>query len=536
MTHFDTKNFASDAQLKKAGLLSCKDGVYIGHTLESDKAIVFPHTGHLSFIGGAGSNKTLWTMLNALGGYSQAHQIYLDARGTITQVTTLAASMHGYHQYVIAPLGLENSPCHTTDPFYDLTPDSPNLIGDLEDMVGAVQPKPIGAQRSQWPKEDANRWCFPLMLFLIFRDGRVTFKSLYRLLMQIEGDLSGWAENLALMERSEIPEIKSFAGEIITKQQAGKDAFTAPLSELKTTFSFMREPRIANAFCGNDILPSDLVDSPHKIRVMLVFPPEALTKWATPLKAFLMAIILKKRRSPSSRPIEHHLDECGQVGANFDGIPQLYSYGRGEKSLARATFQNLAQMDRGWGAAGREEIMASSQIVIMKGIRDPQTAHFASELANKFETEMGIGRDRNLKHKAVQGIMAGDAPIEIAQEIKNFELERQFEALRAKPIITPGNAMHIPSDTMLVFARDKDIPLILARSKRYFEMQGMAGLYLDDPLYGENQVQIAKGHLWSRSKSRVVKIVEGDAPRRFAGLPQYQNAPFRYVEGYKPRG
>ena len=528
-SRFGSAGIANLHELKQAGLL-LGQGISFGRDMSNKHELRVPGDGSVALFGGAGSGKSSCAFANALiGGYVPGNFLYFLPREEEAWVHVLSLSLQGYALYFCNPMGKLGLPRHRLNPLDHLTLDSISLIADVQKTAMDICPTPSSI-KSAWPYEDAKRWLADLLLYDAERNRCASLTGVFELLQSIQGNLDVWCGHLDAMLRSRFPSVQSFAGEIMSLQKEGREGFTAPMGVLQNTFSFMRDPRLQWTFSGSDVSTQWLTDPGRKIGIIVIWPIEYIQTQAPAIRQVIGSAIQHKLRAPGGASVSMLIDEAGQL-KRFESVRELFTFGRGAGLVSNmVAWQEVSQIRAAFGAEANE-IIGSAQVRVFKGVRTMESAEMVSKMAGTmtlaYDAAMEQSNAKRLRRHAAQSLLNGGNFFDSIADLQHYKAAEQHQTKQPRKILEPDEVLNLPPSIMAAFMTDLPA-MMLGHWVPYFERSDFAGLYLNNPSFGEHVT------LQTRWGKKQLRTIEEPVPGTLAHLPQYQDGTWRYVQGYRP--
>ena len=368
-------------------------------------------------------------------------------------------------------------------------------------------------------------------LFLTERDRKVSLKTLYRALCDI-AETDTWASLAQAMQNSQHAEVRGMADTLIMAKLDGREAYTAPMNTIKSTFSFMQEKAIADAVSGNDFSLSVVTDTTIKARVKIVFPAQHLGLTKGLVRLLLGRPIQDKFKMGGAHRIGVIVDECGQLG-HFPSVMDLYTYGRGAGVFGLCSWQAIGQTIDAFGKEGADAIMSSAQIRVFAGVRDIDTARIVSAMGGTltrhyFDEKKQADAQRG-KEAAVIGMVQSGDILKGAQQARHFNRLKTIQDQQSRWLLTPDEVLNYSG--MVAFASGIVEGAILGEWVRFFERKQWAGRYLCNPYHDPEFVTLKTWY----GRTKKARMLTADCPPALAHMPQYQASNFQFIQGYRPR-
>ncbi len=531
---FGSACWAGEADLQRAGLFSQR-GPFLGYfgkwtlRIDGDAPIIT--------IGGAGSGKlrdvlayTVCGMAAAYGQWIAPPRLFVnDSRGELAAISIQNFTRLHRAAYCFNPFGLHGLPRHRTNPLDMLRRGSPTLHADVKLLIADLVPL-SGSANGEFFELRARQFCEAFLLMAVERGGGVTLPELYDLVNGVQ-DPRKWPLIGNAMLESAQPEVRRTAIEIDTKRDDAPKEFSAVMSEIVKSLSFLSDPAIRDALSASDFSLEVLCR--QDCAVFNIIPAEYAANLA-PLNRLVMgAAMLYKFRNPAAPRVLFLVDEAATLG-RFDSLLRGYTYGRGMGVRMWSIWQDTSQITRSFGPGALSSFLGSSQTRQFFGVRDLETAKLVSAMLGSqtlnFDPilDQGAAR-RNLLHSA-RALLDGEDPFVVGLNARHQALSAVTPMQQARALLTPDEILGLPEEKQILFISGLGLPPIYADKKPYYTRAEMAGGYMPNPYHpppGSVQVMTRFG----QSRRRVITEA---VPDRFANLPQYQSGQWSFIQGYRP--
>jgi type IV secretion system protein VirD4 len=416
---------------------------------------------------------------------------------------------------------------HRLNPLEILETNSPTLFADAKFIAEGLIAL-SGSGGGKYFELRSREWLESLLITIVLRDGKVTFASLMREINSIEGNPIQWAGTLEFMMACYYESIRRTASEMLTKQQDNEREFGAIMGEIYAYLNVFNDPLLEAALDGSDVSLKDFDN------LFLTIPAEYVGIWAPLLRTIFTVAMLFKGRNPDAPRLHLIVDEAGQLGkAEF--LMRAFTFGRGAGVRCWAVFQDTGQIKRNYGTESLQGFLGSAQTRIFFGIRDLETAEYASRMLGdetlEYDDNVRQSDAKYQKKQIVQNILEGANPSTTAHHYQHLKLSETSRTKQTRRLMTPSEILAMPEDRAIVFVSGKNLKPLYLEKRPYYEQRDMAGLYLPNPYHPPVDKVLLKtfwGNRWH-------KIITGPVPKRFAHLSQHSNGSWRFVKGYEPK-
>lgn len=385
-----------------------------------------------------------------------------------------------------------------------------------------------------WVGQGARRWLTRILILLVLIEGRVTPKSLWRLINAIDADdetLKMWAraaENLPY-------NVYSTLVEILRKKHGSEKEYGAVMGKIKDDLDWLSSPKVAATVSGDEDYLAYLGDPSKKVGIYYVLEGgsgkanESLTRMVVGI-AQLHCI----RADKGAKPL-FYLEEantCG--GAEF--IKQAASEYR-KFFTTVFIYQSHGQLTHLFGKSGAQEIMDSCgmQIYLGGGIRDPESARRLADAIGKATIYMDNPMqqaDRRFKAEAVlrKVLLEGEDPQQAAKTYHHEHNQSYQQRQSGRYAIDAAELMRLRNEVVVLTPSLGLNPTIAQKLPNYWQNPAMAGRYGPDPLFPPLDRVTIQCRFWGKSTRRFIRQ---DVPKHLAHLPNHITGEIAYVQGYK---
>lgn len=531
---FGSASWSGEDDFRRAGMIGDHGsgrGQLFGYM--EDHALRLDTDAPTLIVGGAGSGK----MRDILGGDIIANagerNMIVDPRGEIGAVTQTAFAFGRAYAWYWNRARIAGLPQHACNPLDILKLDDPRLPADARFIAEGLIPVEHQSNGRYFSLR-ANDWGTELIKSLVERFGYVTFPMLYRIVNTIESDYQGWADHAECMLGSRFDSVRRTAGEMLAKQQDAPREFGGIIGELYNALSPLADPMLQAALEKPDFSLSATCDRQQPATIFLNCPMEYMGIWAPILRVIFTVQLLYKMRAPDAPRLNMTVDEAGQLGS-FDALLKSFTFGRGAGVRARALFQDIGQIVRGFGQPGIQGFMGSAALRQFFGVRDFQTAQLVSSMLGtetlEYDDTLRQSEARRAKFNAAMGVLNGADPFTAFGDMRHSAFAQEHRTKQARALMTPDEVLAMPEDEQVVFISGKNLKPARVKKYPYYTRPEFAGRFLPNPYHPPyDSVPIPT---WRGVKR--ARVVRERVPSAFAYYPQYASGEWTYVEGFRPR-
>lgn len=478
-------------QIRRAGLYGKKGGkgIFLSLCPYTGKWLMFDKDGAITLIGGAASGKgtTILLYLN----YYTGSMLINDPKGEIgAMINHYQSKVLGKDFFCINPTGLHTQspwglPQHRVNPFDILKADSPHLVLDCLRIATMLIPDDGG---KGFFINRARQWMSNLLLAYALTSKDPNPSDFMEILNMIENNHADFkALALGLYATLGNDDITLTMNEIINKRcdTGTSGEYSGAMSTISTAMTFMADPNIKTLFSGADFSLDVLSQTNPAAVVDLAFPAENMGIQKSALRLIIGVAMLYQYRNISSRPL-FVLDESPTLG-KFEEMLTAYSYGRSFFQTFSA-WQSFGQLSGLYGEDGMQEILSSSQALVLMGIRDLKGAKYASEICGnqtlEIENEIYTARAKHAKRAAINNLMFnGGDPTQIGLELGHWAKEEKHIDRMQRPLMTPSEILTMPEDKSLVVTSGLNLNPLLASRQPYFKNRKIRKDFLPNPYH-----------------------------------------------------
>ena len=361
--------------------------------------------------------------------------------------------------------------------------DVQNVADVLVDPEGSLE------RRNHWEKT-SHALLVGAILHVLYAEPDKTLAGVAGFLSDpkrpIETTLRAMMATAHLGEAGPHPVIASAARELLNKSENERSGV------LSTAMSFLglyRDPVVAKVTRRCDWRIRDLVEGDRPVTLYLVVPPSDISRTKPLVRLILNQIGRRLTEDLHAKGRRHRLllmlDEFPALGRlDFFESALAFMAGYGLKSFLIA--QSLNQIEKAYGP--NNAILDNCHVRVSFATNDERTAKRVSDALGT-ATEM-----RAMKNYAGH---------RLSPWLGHLMVSRQETA---RPLLTPGEVMQLPSDDELVLV--SGVPPIRAKKARYFEDPRLTERVLAPPAVSE-QVDAPLPDDWSRLPSPAVGTGRG---------------------------
>jgi type IV secretion system protein VirD4 len=350
--------------------------------------------------------------------------------------------------------------------------DVQNVADVLVDPEGSLE------RRNHWEKT-SHALLVGAILHVLYAEPDKTLAAVAGFLSDpkrpIETTLRAMMATAHLGEAGPHPVIASAARELLNKSENERSGV------LSTAMSFLglyRDPVVAKVTRRCDWRIRDLVEGDRPVTLYLVVPPSDISRTKPLVRLILNQIGRRLTEDLHAKGRRHRLllmlDEFPALGRlDFFESALAFMAGYGLKSFLIA--QSLNQIEKAYGS--NNAILDNCHVRVSFATNDERTAKRVSDALGT-ATEM-----RAMKNYAGH---------RLSPWLGHLMVSRQETA---RPLLTPGEVMQLPSDDELVLV--SGVPPIRAKKARYFEDPRLTERVLPPPAVSEH-VDAPSPDDWSR--------------------------------------
>lgn len=385
-----------------------------------------------------------------------------------------------------------------------------------------------------WVGLSAKRWLCRLMMILVLIDGRVTPKSLWKLVNQIDSDdeaLKHWGRMAIDLPYDIYPTLI----EICRKKHGSEKEYGAIMGKIKDDLDWLSSHKVADSVSGDEDYFTYIADPDKKVGIYYILEGgsaksnESLTRQVVGILQ-LHCI----RANKGAKPL-FYLEEANTCGA-ADFIKQAASEFR-KFFTTIFVYQSHGQLTHLFGASGAQEIMDSCgmQIILGGGIRDITSAKRLADAIGKATIQIDNPMeqaDRWFKAESMMKkvLLEGEDPLEAAK-IYQHELSQSYQQRQmGRYAIDPAELMRLKNEVVILAPGLGLKPIVAQKLPPYWQNPAMAGRYAPDPLHPPlDRVTIQRKYLGSTSR----RFIRMPVPKHLADMPNHISGEIFYVQGFK---
>jgi len=368
--------------------------------------------------------------------------------------------------------------------------DVQNIADVLVDPEGALE------KRNHWEKT-SHALLVGTILHVLYAEPDKTLAGVSNFLSDpkrpIEATLRAMMTTAHHGESGVHPVVASAARELLNKSENERSGV------LSTAMSFLglyRDPVVAAVTRRCDWRIADLVEGQNPCTLYLVVPPSDISRTKPLVRLILNQIGRRLTEELESKDRRHRLllmlDEFPALGRlDFFESALAFMAGYGLKSFLIA--QSLNQIEKAYGI--NNSILDNCHVRVSFATNDERTAKRVSDALG---TATEIRDARNY------------AGHRLSPWLGHLMVSRQETA---RPLLTPGEVMQLPSDEQLVLVSGR--PPIRARKARYFEDRQLQTRILRPPALAGQEVTDAAGapgdkneNLWAEAIVPLPRLAE----------------------------
>jgi|GEM_PF-805385 len=541
-TRYGAARFASVDELKRAKLLG-NTGLHHGFTFDkTPRKIGFDADTAAIVLGAAGAGKLATHLAYQL--LARESTAVLDPKG---ELAAISAMMQPWAQcYCFNPYGLWRDapwclPMHNINVLDIIEADSPSFFEDALTLAQNLIAKPKssdGTAAHFHGKAVQIATC--IIVCLREHNPEASLVDVY----QVLGDLRGGAEGDAFaelhypaMKASSFLAVQQLADELYTKREQAPAEFESILSTVSNALQCLGSPALQAALSSPSALSmQDFCKHDGIKKLFIMFPAHLLESCAPVVRCMFAAITIQQQRKPQGR-IHLLLDEAGQLG-HFEAMTRMFSFGRGSQCKITAVFQNVGQPMAHYGQEGFDTLFGNAQAKLFLGVASEKSAKYVSDYLGKatalFNPKLkqftaATKRARLMK----QALSAGDIAHALPDIAREHRAMHTPDAV-ARPLMTPYELIHLPSDTGIVSFYGLGVRPALYQKIPYFLHRDFAHRFLPNPYHAPFDTMHLPRQWRIFGKFKTVPIITETVPEALAHLPQYQQGQWSYPKGYKP--
>ncbi len=387
---FGDARFAKAGDLRRMGLLA-RSGLLLGRTRGLPSRYL-RHDGplHLLLTAPTRSGKGVGIVTPNLLSWTGS-VVVLDIKDENFIATSGFREAHGQRVVRFAP-GDSDGRTARYNPLDAVRRDVRHRIADLQAIGHLLAPQTPGSDAAMWAQEARSLFVGLSLYILDTPDLPLTFGQVSRILQTNEpfGEAIGAMLDASAdrLDPACVNMLANFAGKAAKEQSGVKSSLTGALE-------LWNDPLIDAATSASDFEFADLRRTPTSIYVSV--PLDQLDRCAFLLNILFQQLVGVMTRSlPSSDepfPLLVLIDEfasLGRMNLVVDKMPFLAGF---NVRLALVV-QGLAQLDRLYGASGRELILQNAGLQLFFASNDDQTSNYISQRLGTY-TDAQVTRSRS---------------------------------------------------------------------------------------------------------------------------------------------
>lgn len=528
---------ADERMLAQAGLYSAQSGLYLGHSLTSNRELRSDQQAALLLVGGARSFKSNHIIRWLVDGHYNDHIMNMDWKaqnGPIAQLQVL----QGRRNIYINPRNRGGVPSHRLNPVSYMRGDSPTLIPDCKLFAQNMLPF-SGSTNGQIFEATGQRWIEAIAVVLARINGAATLPIMADLSGQV-GQLSDyWLGFEGHMASMADPFIQTVVEELKAARESNNPntgGASGAKVEIAKAFSSLSDPQLREAVSPPydfDFADMNKPDAPPHFVSVMEAQDYAQTSAPVIRSIYTCNVIYKRRAVGTSRRQLWVLDEIGSIGS-WPMAVDLATYGAGDGIRPVFITQSYAQLSR--LAPQAEKIIPNScGTQIYKGIRDSYEARRISAMLGTQTIEVEDfhtnERARLENEQAVLQVLSGQIdPVQAGFEMAQRDSMLNHQTKAPRPVMTPDEITNMKNGQALVFMPGVLERPALVHVPNYWQCRQLTGRFMRDPYISPR----GKVEVSTRLGQRFKPIITEPVPSALADWPQYRSGYWSYVKGYRP--
>lgn len=525
---FRSARWANIKDIHRAGLFSDR-GLFLGFA--NGRPLFADGDAPILTLGGSGSGK-LATILAYTACTSALKTAWLDPKGEIAAISYQNQARMGKAAWLFNPHRKHGLHTDTVNPTGHIRKGSISVTSEIKVLAEDLIPL-SGGGNAQFFEDAARDYLEVFCTYDVEKLGALSLKRVRGYLMIMISNDDQWRE-LAGDMAFHAPSVMGTLKELLGTQRDTPKTFSGISKQLTNALSWMSDPAVLECLSETPTLDlEEFVASQQAANLYFMVPADMLGVWSPLLRIIFAALVTIKDRNPHSPRLHIIVDEAGQLGhASF--LKRLFSYARGAGARGWAIFQDLGQISSAFGREGLQTFVGSAETRQIIGTRDIDTARMVSDMLGvqtvSYSDPHRLAAAEDAKRRALQDFMEGGDPMHSLMDAAHHRKMAHIPDAFDKPLLDPAEVLNMSGSDQVIFTSAKDCPPILAQRAPYWTQSAMAGQFMPNPYHPPlDQVQIA-----TRWGMRSHRVIEEQVPARLAHLPQYQDRPFRYVDGFRP--
>lgn len=515
---FGSARFAEPEEIKRAGYFTREPhsllvGFFRGYPLWYSGM-----GGGAAFCGARGGKGTCLIVMNCCAGIHSPSMIILDIKGELAAITRDQTPDRKFCLYW-NPHGLLGLPQHRINPLSHLRKDSKTLVSDLKVFIENSLLHSGGAN-SVFFEGRAKEIVEPVLKTLVDMVGVLTYPALFRAINLLVMGGDQWHDIAFEMSESDNEFIQRVEQEIAGSRSDSTGGIRGIFGEITRAFACLSDPDLmASVSPPFTATIEEIFASDQTYQLYLMPPSDMVESWAPITKSIFVSARTHKARAPAAPRVTFVLDEIGNLGS-FPMAMKLFTQDAGIGVRPWGFWQSEAQLKT--LAPNAESIIpASAALQNWFSVRDENTASKLSRMIGNetlyYEDKHRQEMTRQARLKAGHALMRGSDPMQAALEIAHQKRLAEIPAVKGRPLLTPDEALGLPSDKQIIFADGLRHP-ILADRIPYYQLPFMAGRYHPNPYFPTGDfVQV----MTPRGEEQWRPVITEPVPPQFAHYPQY---------------
>ncbi len=437
--------FATDMEIRKAGLFDAKDSKWPGIVVakKSGKFLTFTGQQFISLAAPTRSGKGVSIVITNLLSYLHS-VVVLDIKLENWLLTSGFRSQHGQECFLFCP-GHPEQKSHRWNALTYIRRDEAFRVGDTQNIANMLYPP--GGKDGFW-NDNAQVLFLGLVLYMLDTPGEaVSLPNLVRLTSPSNGEsLAKWIET-TIKDRSDpgnpLPPLSFECVQSLRSFSVNTDNVRASLlSTLLAPLKIFVNPLVAAATSGDDF---DLRDvRKKKMTIYIGLSPDDLVNFSLLINLFFSQLINENTKVlPENDPSLKYqclllMDEFTALG-RIQIIQKAVAYMAGYNMRLLLIFQNKGQIagrDNGYGQEGAGTLLTNCAMKIMFAPKENEDAKEYSEILG-YQTVKSRSRSRQLSGKSGRSESESDQrrALMLPQEIKEIGFEKMIISMEnCRPI------------------------------------------------------------------------------------------------------
>jgi type IV secretory pathway TraG/TraD family ATPase VirD4 len=341
-TEHGSAAWASDDDLKKAGIIGQVSGLYIGGDFLRNKP------GHLCTIAGSGQGKGTCLIIPTLLVNPFCSYVVTDPKGENAFITARFQRTAGQQVYILDPWNEQEKmgaahgiPSSGFNPFAFIKNDMMELRDNCEQIANYLVPDKPDAKDPYW--NDRARSMIKILLMHIVTalpESDHSFWTLYKMLRLSDDD---WLNLLIdLKTNPHEDELISIAAQELIGIQSSGNTMAGIKSTAQNATTIFESPQLRKSLQQDDFNPFDLTEG--NATVYVVIPERFLDTHSVWLR-LVIGLCLKACNSKPKKRVSFLLDEFAVLGKMKD-VQRGFAFARGQNIVLWTFVQSLSQLKR----------------------------------------------------------------------------------------------------------------------------------------------------------------------------------------------